>query len=232
MIALLSATFWADCVPSESYHQVQFLTVPGLVGQRGVPSAGAVAPPRTMSGAASSGKVRRTVLTRRPVRCGDGWWPFLPKDELELPAGLFGGLVLPDLVEQVTGEAFATGAPGSLTAAVDQRHQGTNVPGRPGEEVVGQLVGEHAGIRVGQDDALFQGQEQLTPVTAALFGIDGEGGHVQASGAPAGLRQNRVSGRLVLAGCWNRRTSYRSGAAFSWANHSPETEHRGRSLIT
>ena len=52
-----------------------------------VPSAGAVAPPRATSGAARSGKVRCTELTRRPVRCGGGWWPFPPEGRIRVPCG-------------------------------------------------------------------------------------------------------------------------------------------------
>ncbi|WP_329295896.1 hypothetical protein [Streptomyces pseudovenezuelae] len=47
----------------------------------------------------------------------------------ELSAGLFGCFVVLDLVEQIPGEAFSAGALGALTAAVDQRHQGADVPG-------------------------------------------------------------------------------------------------------
>ncbi|MFF1651170.1 hypothetical protein [Streptomyces sp. NPDC058240] len=40
------------------------------------------------------------------------------------------------------------GALGSLAAAVDQRHQGPDVSGAAGEAVVGQVVGEHARMRM------------------------------------------------------------------------------------
>jgi putative transposase len=88
----------------------------------------------------------------------------------EFAAGLFGGLVVLDPFEEIMGEAFGAGALGALAAAVDQGHQGADVPGAAGEEVVGEIVGEHAGTRVGQDDALFQGEEKLSPVAAALVG--------------------------------------------------------------
>jgi hypothetical protein len=88
--------------------------------------------------------------------------------------------------------------------SVDQCHQRSDVASRPRVRVVAEAVGDHAGVLVGGDDALFDGQKQLTPVPPAAFGDQGEGRYVQSAVAAPGFGQDGV---LMVAA--------RIGAGFS-----------------
>ena len=103
--------------------------------------------------------------------------------QFEFVAGLFGRGVDPDLVEEFGGQFLFAAAHSALTSPVDQRHQRPDVAGGPRVEVVAEVVGDHAGVLVGQHDSLFDGQQKLAPVTPAAFGVHGEGFHAQSGGA-------------------------------------------------
>jgi hypothetical protein len=92
-----------------------------------------------------------------------------------------GGGVVADMVQQVAGEFLGARADGAAAAAGDERHQRREVPGAAGEQVVRQVVGEHAGMVPGEHEVLLDGQQQLPPGPPAgrrpdLEGIDAEGG--------------------------------------------------------
>jgi len=70
------------------------------------------------------------------------------------------------------------------------------VAGGPRVQVVTQIVGDHAGVLVGQYDPLFDRQKQLAPLLPATFGVHREGFHAQRGGAAPGLGQDGV---LVVA---------------------------------
>ena len=109
-------------------------------------------------------------------------------------AGGFGGGVVADLVQQVAGEFLGAGADGAAAAAGDQRHQRREVPGAAGEQVVRQVVGDHARVRVGEHEVLLDGQQQLPPGPPARLGGDLE--RADAQGGPAA----GVLGELFLPG--------------------------------
>src|SRR5215472_3601587 len=66
------------------------------------------------------------------------------KGEFQLLAGLLRRDVVLDLVHQLSVESFDASADRTLTSPVDQRHQRADVPRGAGEQVVRQLLGEHA----------------------------------------------------------------------------------------
>jgi len=122
-----------------------------------------------------------------------GGWPGGPGAELAgvergqqfLPGG-FGGGVVADLVQQVPGEFFGAGADGAAAAAGDQRHQRREVPGAAGEQVVRQLIGDHARMGAAQHEVFLDGQQQLPPGPPPRLGADLERVHAQG-GPPAGV---------------------------------------------
>lgn len=60
--------------------------------------------------------------------------------------------------------------------------------GAPSEEVVGQLVRDHSGVRIRQNDVLLDPQEQTMPVLAAHLARYLEGQHGDACPTARGLR--------------------------------------------
>jgi hypothetical protein len=124
--------------------------------------------------------------------------------QFEFVAGLFGCGVDPDLVEELGGQFLFAAAHSALTSPVDQRHQRPDVAGGPRVEVVAEVLGDHAGVRVGQHDALFDGQQKLAPVPPAAFGVHGEGFHAQSGGAATRLGQDSI---LVVAAFGEQTTS-------------------------
>ncbi len=109
-------------------------------------------------------------------------------------AGGLGGGVVADLVQQAGGQLLGAGADGAAAAAGDQRHQRGEVPGAAGEQVVRQVVGDHAAAGAGEHEVLLDGQQQLPPGPPARLGADLE--RADAQGGPAA----GVLGELFLAG--------------------------------
>ena len=95
-------------------------------------------------------------------RRAGGQLPGVERGQQFLPGG-FGGGVVADLVQQVAGEFLGAGADGAAAAAGDERHQRGEVPGAAGEQVVRQVVGDHARVRAGEHEVLLDGQQQLPP---------------------------------------------------------------------
>ncbi|GAA1027576.1 hypothetical protein GCM10009557_09480 [Virgisporangium ochraceum] len=73
------------------------------------------------------------------------------------------------------------------------------MPGRADVEVVGQLVGEHSAVGVGEDELAFDGQQQPSPLAATVVGVDKERGQAQRGGAPPELGIERLGRRQSFA---------------------------------
>jgi hypothetical protein len=73
------------------------------------------------------------------------------------------------------------------------------VAGGPGEEVVRQVVGEHARILAREHQPLLDRQQQAAPLVTVLVGVDQEGVQGQRGGAAPGLGQGLVAVAVDLA---------------------------------
>ncbi|MER0478619.1 hypothetical protein ABR737_09770 [Streptomyces sp. Edi2] len=65
--------------------------------------------------------------------------------------------------------------------------------GGPGEEVVREVLGEHAGIGVGEDELVLDRLEQQPPLAAAFLVGDLKRGQRQRGGAAAELGERAVA---------------------------------------
>lgn len=65
--------------------------------------------------------------------------------------------------------------------------------GGPGEEVVREVLGEHAGIGVGEDELVLDRLEQQPPLAAAFLVADLKRGQRQRGGAAAELGERAVA---------------------------------------
>jgi len=73
------------------------------------------------------------------------------------------------------------------------------VPGAAGEQVVRQVVGDHARVRAGEDEVLLDGQQELPPGPSACLGRDLERSDAQRGPAACVLREFLFSGGQSLA---------------------------------
>jgi hypothetical protein len=76
----------------------------------------------------------------------------------ELGSGLLGGLVVADGVELLGGELFGAGPDGPSASPGDEGNKRGEVSTGSHEEVGGEVLGQHSGLFVGQDQVAFDGQ--------------------------------------------------------------------------
>ena len=112
----------------------------------------------------------------------------------QLPAVRLGGGVVAHLVHQAGVEPFGAGADGAQAAPADQCHQRGEVAGGAGEQVVRQVIGQHAGIPSGQHELPLDRQQQAPPLLAARLVVDLERAHGQHRGPPPELGVQRLLG--------------------------------------